>query len=89
MRAWAWVSQSNWQRRCSEPDLLSQPSSDREPKVLQSELMVLDQCQVNGKHLPSPVAGTIMEEAVDSSAVKQLCGRQQIPAGPMSEYPRV
>lgn len=107
VRDGAWASQSDWHGSYSEPDSLSQPSSDGEPTVLLSELMVLDQCQVNAnicqapskvtaweinpinQPLLSPVAGTLTEEAVASSAVEQLCRGQQTPPGLLSEYPRV
>jgi len=50
----AWTRQSDWHGRCSEPDLLSQPSSNREAKLLQSNLIVLDQCQENSNKCQTP-----------------------------------
>lgn len=41
-------------RRCSKPDMLSQPSLDGEGKVSQSKLMVLDHCQANANTRQAP-----------------------------------
>lgn len=77
VRNGAWASQSDWHERCSKPDLLSQPSSDREPKVLQSELMVLDQCQVNANKCQAPSKVPAWEINLPASSQSQLLGLSQ------------